>query len=179
MGEIDYAKIDLLVMDVDGVLTDGRIALDADGREIKVFHVRDEAGMKYWKRVGHKLAFISGRSSQAVIHHAEELNVDVVRLGAKDKLPALEEVLAEAGTTADRTAGIGDDLTDVPFLRRCGLAVAVADAVDEVRQLADYVTETPAGKGCVREVVELILKRAGKWGEILSRYYPAGSEPEE
>lgn len=178
MAEIDYAGIALLVLDVDGVLTDGRITLTADGQEIKSFHVRDGSGMKYWKRAGGRLAIISGRSSPVVLRRAEELGVDAVRIGAKDKLPALEDVLGELGISADRAAVIGDDLTDVPMMRQCALPVAVADAVEEVKQVARYVTEAPGGGGCVREVVELILKRAGKWRRILSRYFPPGEEPQ-
>ena len=179
MAEIDYAKIDTLVLDVDGVLTDGRIARTQAGEELLTFHVRDASGVKYWKRAGGKLAVLSGRSSEAALHHARELGADAIRLNAKDKLPVFEELLAELGTTPERTAAVGDDLTDVPVLRRCGFPVAVADAVAELRPLAAYITRAPGGCGCVREVVELILKRAGKWDVILSRYFPAGQEPRE
>jgi 3-deoxy-D-manno-octulosonate 8-phosphate phosphatase (KDO 8-P phosphatase) len=179
MAEIDYAKIDTLVLDVDGVLTDGRITLTPAGEEIKTFHVRDGSGMKYWRRAGGKLAIISGRGSPAVVRRAEELGVDAVRLNAKDKLPVFEELLAELGTAADRTAAIGDDLTDVPILRRCGFPVATGDAPEEVRRVAAYVTRTPGGQGCVREVIEWILKRNGKWAAILSRYFPSGREAKE
>lgn len=172
-----FEKIELLVLDVDGVLTDGRIALTADGQEIKTFSVRDGAGMKYWKRAGGKLAIISGRGSPAVEHRARELDVDAVRLNAKRKLPAFEEILAELAVPAERTAAVGDDLTDLPVLLRCGLPVAVADAAEQVRRSAAYVTRAPGGAGAVREVVELILKRAGKWDAIMQRYLPAnGSE---
>jgi len=175
MSGIDYAKIDLLVLDVDGVLTDGRIVLGPSGEEIKSFHVRDGAGMKYWKRAGGKLAIISGRSSAAVRCRAEELDVDIVRLNAKSKLPAYEEVLAELGLSPEQAAVVGDDLPDLPILRRCAFPVAVADAVDEVRRAAAYVTRSPGGAGAVRELVELILKRAGRWDDILARYLPADS----
>jgi len=179
MGETDYASIDTLVLDVDGVLTDGRITLTAGGEEIKSFHVRDESGMKYWKRAGGKLAIVSGRGARAVVHRAKELDVDAVRLNVKDKLPVFEELLAELGTTPERAAVMGDDLTDVPMLRRCGFSAVPADATREVREIADYVAETPGGQGCVREVVERILKRAGRWQAILSRYFPSGQEPRE
>lgn len=178
MAEIDYGSIELLVLDVDGVLTDGRITLTADGQEIKSFHVRDGSGMKYWKRAGGRLAIVSGRSSPVVLRRAEELDVDVVRLGAKDKLPAFEQVLAELDISADRAAVMGDDLADVPMMRRCAVPIAVADAADEVKQVAVHVTDAPGGGGCVREVVEMILKRAGKWQGILSRYFPPGEEPQ-
>lgn len=173
MAEIDYARIALLVLDVDGVLTDGRIVLTAAGEEIKAFHARDGAGMKYFKRAGGKLAIISGRGSPAVLRRAEELGVDAVRLNAKRKLPVYREVLAELGMTADRTAVVGDDLTDLPLLRHCALPIAPADAVAEVRAAAAYVTAARGGAGCVREVVERILKKAGTWEGILARYLPA------
>ncbi len=164
------SKIELLVLDVDGVLTDGRITLSPDGAELKTFNVRDGAGMKYWKRLGKKLAMISGRGSPAVSRRAEELNVDAVRLNAKDKLPAYEEVLSELGLTDAQTAVIGDDLTDLPLLRRCALPVAVAAAAGELMDVAVYVTKLPGGAGCVRETIEWILKRTGSWSEILARY---------
>ena len=170
MAETDLARIELLVLDVDGVLTDGRITLTPTGEEIKTFHVRDGAGLKYWKRAGRKVAFISGRASQAVAHRAKELNVDTVRLSAKDKLPAYEDVLAELGVASEHAAVVADDLTDLPMMRRCGFPVAVADAAEEVRRAAAYVTRLAGGAGCVREVVELLLKAAGLWDGVLARY---------
>jgi len=167
---MDYGKIELLILDVDGVLTDGRITLTGDGEEIKSFHARDGAGMKYWTRVGKKLAIVSGRGAPAVARRAEELGVHAVRLDARDKLPACREVLAELGMRFDQAAVIGDDLTDLPVLRRCAFGVAVADATGELREQADYVTRLPGGAGCVREVIELILKGAGLWERILERY---------
>jgi 3-deoxy-D-manno-octulosonate 8-phosphate phosphatase (KDO 8-P phosphatase) len=176
MCAIDYAAIKLLVLDVDGVLTDGRIILTPDGQEIKAFHAHDGAGMKYWKRAGGKLAIITGRGSPAVLRRAEELGVDAVRLEAKDKLPAYESVLAELGLTPQQTAVVGDDLTDLPLMLRCGFPAAVADAVEEVKRAAAYVTHLGGGGGAVREVIELVLKSAGGWGAITARYVP--SKPE-
>jgi 3-deoxy-D-manno-octulosonate 8-phosphate phosphatase (KDO 8-P phosphatase) len=172
MPETDYGSIDLLVLDVDGVLTDGRIVLTPDGDEIKSFHVRDGSGMKYWKRVGKKLAIISGRGSPAVTRRAEELGVDAVRLNSKDKLTAFDEILDELDTAPAGTAVIGDDLTDIPLLVRCGFAAVVPDAPQEAKDVADYVTSLPGGGGCVREVIELILKGSGLWESILARYRP-------
>ena len=177
MAEIDWAKIELLVLDVDGVLTDGRITYTAAGDEIKSFHVRDGSGMKYWTRTGRRLAIISGRHSEIIGRRAAELGVEAVRTGALDKLPAYESVLAELGVSADATAVMGDDLPDVPLLRRCAAPIAVADAVPEARELAAYVTTTPGGHGAVREAIEYILKLAGDWDKILQRYGPAGPEP--
>ena len=173
MAEVDYAKIELLVLDVDGVLTDGRITLTPGGEEIKSFCVCDGAGMKYWKRLGKKLAIISGRGSAAVTHRAKELNVDVVRLNAKDKLPVYHEVLEELAVQADRTAVVGDDLTDIPLLLNCALPVAVAASPQEVQEIAAYVTKKSGGEGAVREVIELILKGAGLWEQIMARYLPS------
>ncbi len=173
---VNFAEIELLVLDVDGVLTDGRIMFSPEGREFKVFHVRDGAGMKYWKRVGGKLAIISGRGSRAVTHRAKELHVDAVRLNVKDKLPVFREVLEELGVAPDRTAVIGDDLTDLPLMRCCGFPVAVADATSALLDEVAYVTGLPGGMGCVRETIEYILKRAGKWDRIMQRYLGEGRE---
>jgi 3-deoxy-D-manno-octulosonate 8-phosphate phosphatase (KDO 8-P phosphatase) len=126
--------------------------------------------MKYWKRAGKKLAIISGRGSSAVTHRARELDIDVVRLNIKDKRPALEEILAELDLTLEQTAVMGDDLPDLPMLRACGFPVAVADAVEELKAAACYVTKLPGGCGCVRETIELILKQSGRWDEIMARY---------
>lgn len=172
MADPDFKKIELLVLDVDGVLTDGRIMLTPDGDEIKTFHVHDGSGMKYWKRVGKKLAIISGRGSPAITCRARELDVDLVRLNAKDKLPVYREVLSELGVEPECVAAMGDDLTDIPILRHCALPIAVANAAAELKAVATHVTETPGGAGAVREVVEWILKGAGLWQQILARYLP-------
>ncbi|MCP4376991.1 MAG: HAD-IIIA family hydrolase [bacterium] len=172
----DLTGIKLLVLDVDGVMTDGRIMLTSSGDEIKAFHVRDGAGMKYWKRAGGKLAIITGRGSQAVIRRAEELDVDFVRLNAKNKLPVLNEVMTEMNLTPEQVCVVGDDLTDVPMARVCGFSAAVADAVDELKEVACYTTLLPGGSGCVREVIELILKATGRWPDILKRYFPDDEE---
>ncbi len=173
MDKTDFANIELLVLDVDGVLTDGSIVYLGRDEEIKAFNVRDGSGMKYWRRVGKKLALISGRESAAVVRRAEELGVDAVRLGAKDKLPAYQDVLAALGVSPSQTAVIGDDLTDLPMMVRCGFAVATADAAEEVRLRADHVTGAPGGGGCVREVIEMILKNTGLWDAVMARYLPA------
>jgi 3-deoxy-D-manno-octulosonate 8-phosphate phosphatase (KDO 8-P phosphatase) len=176
MEEVDFSKIELLVLDVDGVLTDGRIVLTPSGDEIKSFHVRDGSGMKYWKRVGKKLAIISGRGSAAVNIRAKDLGVDRVALNAKDKLPAYEAILRELEVGPEGTAVIGDDLPDLPLLWRCAFPVAVADAPEEVRREVKYVTSAAGGAGAVREVIELVLKRTGQWASILSRYRCPGQE---
>lgn len=176
MLPIDAGRIRLLVLDVDGVLSDGRVLLGPDGQEIKAFHVRDGTGMKYWKRAGNLLAVISGRSSPAVLHRARELGVDVVKQDAKDKLPTYRAVLEELKVGEDQTAVVGDDLPDLPLLAHCALPVAVADAAEEVRAAAAVVTKSPGGAGAVREVVEMILKQAGTWERILAGYHRSGRE---
>jgi 3-deoxy-D-manno-octulosonate 8-phosphate phosphatase (KDO 8-P phosphatase) len=172
MSPDNEANIELLVLDVDGVLTDGRIYLTAEGDELKAFHVRDGSGIKYWLRAGRRAAIITGRSSRVVARRAEELGIEHVRQNAKTKLPVLEELLEELGVDAARTAVMGDDLTDLPMMRRAGLAVTVPEAPDEVRAQADLVTRTPGGQGCVREVIERLLKRQGLWDGIMERYRP-------
>jgi 3-deoxy-D-manno-octulosonate 8-phosphate phosphatase (KDO 8-P phosphatase) len=176
MPEIDFAAIQLLVLDVDGVLTDGRIVLTPAGGEIKSFNARDGAGMKYWKRAGGRIAIITGRSSPAVTRRAAELEVDALRLGAKAKLSAYREVLAELGLTGDQAAVMGDDLPDLPLMRHCALAAAPADADEMVLQAAHYVARRNGGDGCVRELIEWVLKKAGKWDAILQRYLPVEGE---
>jgi len=173
MATVDFQKIDLLVLDVDGVMTDGKIILTPSGEEIKEFHVRDGSGIRHWRRAGKKLAIITGRGSDAVRRRAEELDADAVRLKAKDKLQAYQEVLTALGISADRTAVVGDDLMDLPLMARCALPVAVADAVEEVRRAAAYVTVARGGRGAVREVVELILRKALLWDAVIARYLGA------
>ena len=170
MAEYDLRNIDLLVLDVDGVMTDGRIILTPSGDEIKAFHVRDGSGIKYWKRSGKKVAIITGRGSPAVEIRARDLEVDAIRLNARAKLPAYREVLAELGVPRERTAVVGDDLPDLPLMLRCAFSVAVADACDEVRAAAMHVTGATGGHGAVREVIELILKQSGQWAEVMKRY---------
>ena len=171
-SEIDdrTKRITLLLMDCDGVLTDGRLWLTADGDEQKAFHSHDGQGISLFHRAGLKTGIISGRTSSAVERRAHELGMSYVRQGAKDKIKALDEILAEAGVSADECAYIGDDLPDIPVMRRVGFAVAVADAVEATRQAAHYVTTLPGGHGAVREVTDLILKTQGRWEELMRRY---------
>jgi YrbI family 3-deoxy-D-manno-octulosonate 8-phosphate phosphatase len=164
------AGLRLLVLDVDGVLTDGGIVYSDAGAEIKRFHVRDGSGIKYWCRAGHRCAFLSGRASPVVERRAAELGVGTVRLGAKVKLPVFREILEALQVTAEETIYVGDDLPDLPPMREAGLAVAVAGAVAEVRDAADAATEHSGGDGAVREVVEAVLQAQGRWDGILERY---------
>lgn len=170
MTEIDYKAIELLVLDVDGVMTDGRIILSPSGEESKEFHVRDGSGMKVWRRLGKKIAIITGRASPAVELRARDLGVDAIKLGAKEKLPAYRSVLDELGVKPSQAAVMGDDLPDLPLLQSCALPIAVADAVEEAKVAAAYTTRAKGGKGAVREAIELILKNAGLWQQVLHRY---------
>jgi 3-deoxy-D-manno-octulosonate 8-phosphate phosphatase (KDO 8-P phosphatase) len=164
------AKIQLLLLDVDGVLTDGSILYTSDRIEIKRFHVRDGSGLKFWHLAGKRTAIISGRTSAAVEHRATELGISTVLQGHADKLPAFETVLKESGLHPDQVCAMGDDLADLPVLHRAGLRVAVADACQEVRDAADRVTTAPGGRGAVRETIEWLLKSQGLWTEVVDRY---------
>jgi 3-deoxy-D-manno-octulosonate 8-phosphate phosphatase (KDO 8-P phosphatase) len=164
------AAIELMVLDVDGVLTDGGIIVDDNGVESKQFHVRDGAAIAYWRRLGKRAAIISGRSCRAVEHRAAELGIVRVYQGRLDKRNVLDEVLVLEGLTAPQACVMGDDLADLPPMHVAGLAVAVADAAPEVRAAAHYVTQTPGGRGAVREVIEQILQAQGHWAAVLARY---------
>ncbi len=168
------AGVRLLVLDVDGVLTDGRVVYTDAGDEVKRFHVRDGSGLKIWRSLGLHAAVISGRRSKAVERRAAELGLAPVLQGREQKVPALEEVLAWHGVSAEQTVAVGDDLPDLPVLRRCGLRVAVADACAEVRAVADYTTTAVGGAGAVREAVEWVLKLRGEWEGIVGRYAEGG-----
>ena len=148
----------LLVLDVDGVLTDGRLYFSARGEQMKCFHVRDGAGIVRLLRAGLQVAVISGRSSRAVERRMSELGVTWVRQGIEDKQAALRELLEILGLTARSVACMGDDLADVPLLEAARLAVAVADAHPSVKSRAHFITQTSGGQGAVREVCDLILE---------------------
>lgn len=162
--------IELLLMDVDGVLTDGSIVYSARGDEIKSFHVRDGSGLKLWQRQGKRAGVITGRSSEIVTRRGLELGLSPVLQGVEDKLAALEGILKESGHAPEQVCYIGDDVIDLPVLRRVGLAVAVADACGEAQDDAHYVTSARGGRGAVREVIELVLRCQGQWDEIVARY---------
>lgn len=167
-------RIELLLLDVDGVLTDGTVIYSDSGEELKRFHVRDGSGLKLWRASGKRTAIVSGRASAAVERRAAELGIAPVLQGRDDKPRAFEEVLAAVGLTADRVCCVGDDLADLPILTRAGLAIAVADACPEVRAAAHLTTITPGGRGAVREAVEWLLKLQGRWDELIAGYRPAG-----
>ncbi len=164
------AHLKLLLMDCDGVLTDGRITLLEGGDEQKSFHTRDGHGLVLLHRAGLRSGIISGRTSTAVERRARDLNIAYLRQGTWNKIEDFEDVLAEAEVEPSEVAFIGDDVTDIPLMRRCGFGIAVADATEDTRAAADYVTRLPGGFGAVREVCELILKAQGRWGELMKRY---------
>jgi 3-deoxy-D-manno-octulosonate 8-phosphate phosphatase (KDO 8-P phosphatase) len=166
-------KTRLLMMDVDGVLTDGRIIQDSHGHELKVFDVKDGHGIVMAHRAKLRTALISGRASETITRRAQELGIELVFQKIWNKLEVYEKILAETHLTPDQVAYIGDDLVDIPLLRRVGLAVAVADAVDEVKAAAHLVTQRPGGQGAVRELIELILRAQGHWDTLLERYTKA------
>jgi len=168
----NLADIEMLVLDVDGVLTDGTLTISADGSQTQTFNVLDGHGIRLWQRAGLKVAFLSGRASDAIMHRAKELEVEYVLQDCRHKLDALKEFLARIGLPPEKAAYVGDDLPDLPAMRYVGFGVAVANAVAEVKQHADLVTIRPGGAGAVREVIEYILKNTGRWDEIMKRYLP-------
>ena len=163
------SRVKLLLMDCDGVLTDGRIWL-VDREQQKAFNVRDGLGLNLLHECGIKSGVISGLNSSALARRSEALGISYVRQGNNDKIAAFEEILSEATVEPSHVAYVGDDLTDLPLLRRVGFSVAVADAVAEVRAAAHFVTEARGGNGAVREVIEIILKAQGRWSQVVSRY---------
>ena len=163
-------QIELVLSDVDGVLTDGGVIFDNQGIEIKRFHVRDGLGIKLWQRAGFPFGVVTARNSHIVKMRAAELGVDIVRQGFEQKLPIVKEIVEERGLTLEAVCYIGDDLTDLPVLKSVGLAVGVADAVAEVRAAAHYVTKTPGGSGAVRETIETILKARKRWDDLIQKY---------
>jgi 3-deoxy-D-manno-octulosonate 8-phosphate phosphatase (KDO 8-P phosphatase) len=161
------AAIELLVVDVDGVLTDGGIVHGTGGLELKRFHVRDGFGLRAWQQAGKRSSLITGRSSPVVEVRAREVGIEFVFQGAADKWPAYGRLLEQTGLAPEAVCYVGDDLPDLPPLRHCGLAVAVADACPEVRAAAHHVTQKPGGAGAVREVVELVLRCQGHWQTLV------------
>ena len=157
--------IQILLMDVDGVLTDGKVWFVPDGElvEVKAFHVLDGFGIVLAHRAGLKTGIVSARSSPGVQKRAEELSIDFIHLGARDKKTVLDEIVQKSGVEAARICFIGDDVVDLPAMTRVGFSVAVSNAAPEVRSRAAYVTDASGGNGAVREVIELILKAQGKW----------------
>jgi YrbI family 3-deoxy-D-manno-octulosonate 8-phosphate phosphatase len=162
--------IELILSDVDGVLTDGSIWYDNQGVELKGFHIRDGLGIKLWQRAGFKFGVLTARTSHIVKLRAGELGIDIVRQGFEDKLPVAQDILRERGLAPEQVCYIGDELTDLPVIRFVGLGVAVGDAAEEVRAAAAHTTALSGGHGAVRELVETILKAKGRWDDVIQRY---------
>ncbi len=170
MAKMDFSKLKFLVMDVDGVLTDGGVIIHSDGTESKRFHVMDGHRVKMWQRAGFEAAILSGRQTEATTLRAQQLGVEYVLQGCKEKLPAFESLLADTGYGFEEVICIGDDLMDIPLIKRAGFGAAVANASPELKQAADFVTGRCGGDGAVAEVIELILKNNGHWDRLMERY---------
>ena len=165
------AAIKLLLLDVDGVLTDGRIIYDNQGNELKAFDVKDGHGLKMLQRAGIKIGIITGRTSDVVRKRAQELGIDIVYQGILQKIEPYREILAELSLSDEQVAYVGDDIVDLPILRRVGFSATVADASPDVPPLVDYVTASCGGRGAVREICDLLLKAAGRWDDLTARYF--------
>jgi 3-deoxy-D-manno-octulosonate 8-phosphate phosphatase (KDO 8-P phosphatase) len=163
------AAISLLLVDVDGVLTDGVIAIDDRGVETKHFHVRDGTALALWRKLGRPAAILSGRKAEAVVHRAKELGIAPVIQGVGDKGEPFRRLLNDLGVEARNVCYVGDDLADLPVLLAAGLAACPSDAAAEVREAAHLVLESAGGRGAVREVVEVILKHQGLWDDLVAR----------
>jgi 3-deoxy-D-manno-octulosonate 8-phosphate phosphatase (KDO 8-P phosphatase) len=162
--------VQLILSDVDGVLTDGRIVFDNQGIETKRFHVRDGMGIRLWQKAGYRVGLITHRSSHIVKMRMAELGIGILRQGIDDKVAAMRGILKELRLSPEQTCYLGDDLPDLPVIRAVGLGVAVADACQELRQAAHYVTSLGGGAGAVRETVELILKAQSRWEDLIQAY---------
>ena len=164
------ASIELLLVDVDGVLTDGVIAIDDKGVETKHFHVRDGSAFHLWKKAGKTAAILSGRWAPLVDRRAAELGIAPVIQGARQKGGPFRAMLRDLGLDPRQVCYVGDDLADLPVLNAVGLAACPADAAPEVRESVQFVSTLPGGRGAIREIVEVILKHQGTWDEIVDRY---------
>jgi 3-deoxy-D-manno-octulosonate 8-phosphate phosphatase (KDO 8-P phosphatase) len=171
MNEEKLKKIKLLLLDVDGVLTDGKIIYTDHGEEIKFFDVKDGHGLKLLMRAGIEVAFVTGRESKVVEHRAKDLGITLVYQKVWDKREILSKILQEKGISEDAIAFVGDDLVDLPLLQKVGFSATVADGVEEVKQRVDYISPRKGGKRAVREICELILKAQGKWDEVTKRHF--------
>ena len=170
-GEIKAGKIQWLVMDIDGVLSDGTVFVGGDVEEIKGFNVKDGHGIKLWQRSGKGVAVITGRASMAVEKRCKELGIELVYQGAKIKKDVLKIFLDHTGAVPEEVCYIGDDLVDIPVFRQVGMAVAVADATEDTISESDYVTKLCGGNGAVREVTDYLLKIQGNWEKVTERYF--------
>jgi 3-deoxy-D-manno-octulosonate 8-phosphate phosphatase (KDO 8-P phosphatase) len=167
----DLSKIKLLILDVDGVLTDGGIIVHSDGTESKRFSVIDGHRIKMWQRSGGLVAILSGRETQATAIRAQQLGITHVLQGCLQKLPAFEKLLEDLALSPEQVACVGDDIMDIPLIRRAGFGVAVANADEELKKQADFITCRKGGEGAVGEVIEYLLKQSNQWDELMERYW--------
>jgi 3-deoxy-D-manno-octulosonate 8-phosphate phosphatase (KDO 8-P phosphatase) len=163
-------RVEALILDVDGVLTDGRIIYSDLGAEAQEYHVRDGSGLALWRRAGYRAAVVTGRGSKALERRTTELGLDPVVMHAREKGPALATVVAAFGLPPERIAAVGDDLPDFPVFRGVGFRFAVADACPEIRAAADITLDAPGGRGAVRETIERVLKARGEWDRWVASY---------
>lgn len=162
--------IKLIIFDVDGILTDGSLFFGNDGEEYKAFNSRDGHGIKMLRASGVEAAILTGRTSQVVEHRARNLGIARLIQGSEDKLHSYQHMLAEIGLSAEQTAFMGDDVVDLPVMRRCGLAITVPEAPDEVRARAHLVTRAAGGRGAAREACEYLMRAQGTWAAQLALY---------
>ncbi|WP_442786182.1 3-deoxy-manno-octulosonate-8-phosphatase KdsC [Methylobacter sp. YRD-M1] len=163
-------KLKLLILDVDGVLTDGKLFFDNEGNEYKAFHSRDGHGIKLLRQTGVEVAVISGRKSNSVALRMKNLGIEYVYQGHENKIAAFNEIIEKSGIMPDQAAHVGDDLLDLPIMTRVGLAIAVDDANFVVKQHADWCTTLPGGHGAVREVCDLIMQAQGRFEDVVNAY---------
>jgi 3-deoxy-D-manno-octulosonate 8-phosphate phosphatase (KDO 8-P phosphatase) len=164
-------QIKMLLLDVDGVLTDGRIVISDSGEETKAFDVRDGHGLKLLQRAGIDIGIITGRSSKVVEHRMQDLGISLVFQGVKNKLEPFQQILEQFDLAPEQVAYIGDDIVDLPILRRVGLSMTVADACPDLFDLVDFVSSKPGGRGAVRELCEMLLKSQGHWAGLTQHYF--------
>ena len=169
---IERAKrVKVFIVDIDGVMTDGRIVYSGYGEELKFFDVQDGFGISLLNRAGIKTVIITAKKSKIVRHRARDLKVAMAYQGFLDKLAPFNDLLKRFNVTPEEVCFIGDDLIDIPILKRAGLAVAVPNGVDEVKKIAHHITANRGGRGAVREICDLILKSQGKWDLVTSKYF--------
>lgn len=164
-------QLSLLLLDVDGVLTTGQVIYNDDGQETKVFNVRDGLGLRLIGEAGIPVGIITGRRSMALVHRCNNLGITLLKDGVHDKTAALASLLKETGASAAETAFVGDDLPDLPVMKRVGIPIAVADAHDLVKKAAVWTTDAHGGQGAVREICEGILKAKGQWDALIQRLF--------
>ena len=164
------SRIRMVLLDVDGVLTDGRLFMDSGGNEARCFHVRDGHGIRMGQRAGLEFGIVSGRESRVVTDRAAELSITEVHQKIHDKVECVDRMLSRLGVRHEAVCFVGDDMIDIPVMRRVGLAAAPGDAAPEARDAAHFVAAANGGRGAVREVVELLLRASGKWEQVTDRY---------